>query len=574
MYVAKVPNRSSPPAFLLRESYRDGGQVKSRTLANLSHLPREQIESLRRVLKGETLVPGEALFEIARSLPHGHVAAVLGTLRRLRLDRVLGARASRQRDLVCAMIVARILQPQSKLATARSLNTQTASTSLGTCLGLEDSSEDDFYAAMDWLVARQERIEAALAREHLREGTLALYDLTTLHFEGRTCPLAALGASNNGPKGKPQIRVGLLCTPAGCPVAVEVFQGNAPEQGTLSSQIHKLRQRFDLQRVVVVGDRGILTSARIREELAETDGLDWITALRAPAIKKLAADGAIELSLFDQRDLAEIQHPDFPNERLVVCRNPLLGAERARKREELLQATEQELEKIRQATRRPKRRLKGKDRIGVRTGRVLHRFKMGKHFQLDITEDNFSYRRKEEAIAAEAALDGLYVIRTSVPAEAMDADTCVASYKSLSAVERAFRSLKSVDLKIRPIHHRTANRVRSHVLVCILAYYVEWHMRQDLAPMLFDDEDPVLGELLRDSVVAPAQRSPEGQRKAVTRRTENGDPVHSFQTLLQDLGTVARNRIRFPNADETDMLTTPTPLQETAFSLLGIRLAL
>jgi len=416
MYVAKVPNRSSPPAFLLRESYRDGGQVKSRTLANLSHLPREQIESLRRVLKGETLVPGEALFEIARSLPHGHVAAVLGTLRRLRLDRVLGARASRQRDLVCAMIVARILQPQSKLATARSLNTQTASTSLGTCLGLEDSSEDDFYAAMDWLVARQERIEAALAREHLREGTLALYDLTTLHFEGRTCPLAALGASNNGPKGKPQIRVGLLCTPAGCPVAVEVFQGNAPEQGTLSSQIHKLRQRFDLQRVVVVGDRGILTSARIREELAETDGLDWITALRAPAIKKLAADGALELSLFDQRDLAEIQHPDFPNERLVVCRNPLLGAERARKREELLQATEQELEKIRQATRRPKRRLKGKDRIGVRTGRVLHRFKMGKHFQLEITEDNFSYRRKEEAIAAEAALDGLYVIRTSASA--------------------------------------------------------------------------------------------------------------------------------------------------------------
>ena len=472
------------------------------------------------------------------------------------------------------MIVARILQPQSKLATARSLNTQTASTSLGTCLGLEDSSEDDFYAAMDWLVARQERIEAALAREHLREGTLALYDLTTLHFEGRTCPLAALGASNNGPKGKPQIRVGLLCTPAGCPVAVEVFQGNAPEQGTLSSQIHKLRQRFDLQRVVVVGDRGILTSARIREELAETDGLDWITALRAPAIKKLAADGALELSLFDQRDLAEIQHPDFPNERLVVCRNPLLGAERARKREELLQATEQELEKIRQATRRPKRRLKGKDRIGVLTGRVLHRFKMGKHFQLEITEDNFSYRRKEEAIAAEAALDGLYVIRTSVPAEAMDADTCVASYKSLSAVERAFRSLKSVDLKIRPIHHRTANRVRSHVLVCILAYYVEWHMRQDLAPMLFDDEDPVLGERLRDSVVAPAQRSPEGQRKAVTHRTENGDPVHSFQTLLQDLGTVARNRIRFPNADETDMLTTPTPLQETAFSLLGIRLAL
>ena len=574
MYIAKVPNRSSPPAFLLRESYRDGGQVRSRTLANLSHLPLGQIESLRRVLKGEKLAPVEALFEISRSLPHGHVAAVLGTLRRLGLERLLAARASRSRDVVCAMIVARILQPQSKLATARSLNAQTASTSLGTCLGLEDGSEDDFYAAMDWLVARQARIEAALARAHLCEGTLALYDLTTVHFEGRTCPLAALGGSRNGPKGKLQIRVGLLCTPEGCPVAVEVFEGNAAEPGTLGSQIKKLQQRFDLQRVVLVGDRGILTSARLREELAETDGLDWITALRAPAIKKLAADGAIELSLFDERDLVEIQHPDFPDERLVVCRNPLLATERARKREELLHATEQELEKIRQATRRPTRRLKGKDRIGVRIGRVLNRFKMGKHFQLEITEEAFSYRRKAEAIAAEAALDGIYVIRTSVPAMAMDADTCVASYKGLSAVERAFRSLKSVDLKIRPIHHRTADRVRSHVLVCMLAYYVEWHMRQDLAPMLFDDEDPVLGELLRDSVVAPAQRSPEAQRKAVTRRTANGDPVHSFQTLLQDLATMARNRIRFSNGDETEMLTTPTPVQQKAFSLLGVRLAL
>ena len=574
MYVAEIPNRSSPPAFLLRESYREGNKVKNRTLANLSHLPREQIEALRRVLKGEKLAPVEALFEVTRSLPHGHVAAVLGTLRHLELERLLGSGASRQRDLVCALIVARILQPQSKLATARSLDAQTAATRLGACLGVEGCSEDDYYEAMDWLLERQARIEAALARQHLREGTLALYDLTTVHFEGRTCPLAALGASHSGPKGKLQIRVGLLCTPAGCPVAVEVFAGNAPEQGTLGSQIHKLRQRFDLQRVVVVGDRGILTSARIREELAETDGLDWITALRAPTIKKLAEDGALDLSLFDERDLAEIQHPDFPGERLVVCRNPLLGAERARKRAELLQATETELEKIRQATLRPKRRLKGKDRIGLRTGRVLNRFKMGKHFQLEITDDRFAYRRQEGAIAAEAALDGIYVIRTSVPAQAMDADTCVASYKDLSAVERAFRSLKSVDLKIRPIHHRTADRVRSHVLVCMLAYYVEWHMRQDLKPMLFDDEDPALGELLRESVVAPAQRSPGAQRKAVTRRTEDGDPVHSFQTLLQDLGTVARNRIRFASGDETDMLTTPTPLQEKAFRLLAVRLAL
>jgi hypothetical protein len=573
MYIAKVPNRSSPPAFLLRESYRDGSKVKNRTLANLSHLPQEQIEALRRVLKGERLVPVEALFEIMRSLPHGHVAAVLGSLRRLQLDRLFGARASRQRDLVCAMIVARILQPQSKLATARSLDAKTAATSLGACLGLGRCREDDFYEAMDWLVARQARIEAALARRHLSEGTLALYDLTTLHFEGHTCPLAARGASRNGPKGKLQIRVGLLCTSEGCPVAVEVFEGNTPEQGTLCSQIQKLRQRFDLQRVVVVGDRGILTTARIREELADTDGLDWITALRAPTIKKLAEDGALELSLFDQHDLAEIQHPDFPNERLVVCRNPLLAVERTRKREELLQATEKELEKIHQATLRPKRCLQGKGRIGVRVGRVLHRYKMGKHFQLDITDERFSYQRKQDKIAAEAALDGIYVIRTSVPVEAMDADTCVASYKDLSAVERAFRSLKGVDLKIRPIYHRTADRVRSHVLVCMLAYYVEWHMRQDLAPMLFDDEEPAIGEMLRDSVVAPAQRSPDAQRKAVTRRTDDGDPVHSFQTLLQDLGTVARNRIRFDSGDETDMLTTPTPLQEKALRLLGVRLA-
>jgi DDE family transposase len=574
MYIAEIPNRSSPPAFLLRESYREGSKVRNRTLANLSHLPREQIEALRRVLKGEQLVPVEALFEIKRSLPHGHVAAVLGRLRGLQLDRLLAARASWERDLVCAMIVARILQPQSKLATARSLDGQTAATSLGACLGLEGCSEDDFYQAMDWLLKRQGRIEATLARRHLSEGTLVLYDLTTVHFEGRTCPLAALGGSRKGPKGKRQIRVGLLCTPEGCPVAVEVFAGNASEQGTLSAQIKKLRKRFDLQRVVLVGDRGILTSARIREELADTEGLDWITALRAPTIKKLAEDGALDLSLFDQRDLAEIQHPDFPGERLVVCRNPLLAAERTRKREELLQATEKELEAIRQATLRPQRRLKGKARIGMRVGRVLNRFKVGKHFQLEITANRFSYARKEAAVAAEAALDGIYVIRTSVPAEAMDADTCVASYKDLAAVERAFRSLKSVDLKIRPIHHRTADRVRSHVLVCMLAYYVEWHMRQELAPLLFDDEEPVLGELLRDSVVAPAQRSPEALHKAHTRRNGDGDPVHSFQTLLQDLGTVVRNRIRFPSGDETDMLTTPTPLQEKAFRLLGVRLAL
>ena len=574
MYIAVIPNRSSPPAVLLRESFREGGKVRNRTVANLSHLPHEQVEALRRVFKGEKLAPAEEIFQIIRSLPHGHVAAVLSTLRRLQLDRLLSSRGCLQRDVVCAMIVARILEPQSKLATARGLNAHTASTSLGACLGLDSCDEDDFYEAMDWLLGRQARLEAALAGQHLHDSTLVLYDITTVHFEGRKCPLAAMGASKNGPKGKLQIRIGLLCTPEGCPVAVEVFDGNAPEQGTLSCQIQKLRQRFDLQQVVIVGDRGILTSARIRQELAHTEGLDWITALRAPTIKKLAEDGALDLSLFDERDLAEIQHPDFPGERLVVCRNPLLGAERARKRDELLQATEVELEKIRQATLRPQRRLQGKAKIGLRAGRVVNRFKMAKHFTLEIDDERLVYRRKEQNIAAEAALDGIYVIRTSVPAEVMDADTCVASYKGLSAVERAFRSLKSVDLKIRPIHHHTADRVRSHVLVCMLAYYVEWHMRQNLAPMLFDDEDPELGELLRDSVVAPAQRSPDALRKAHTRRTGDGDPVHSFQTLLKDLATMARNRIRFASGDEADMLTTPTPLQEKVLSLLGVRLAL
>jgi len=574
MYVATVPNRSSPPAFLLRESYREGGKVRNRTLANLSHLPRAQIEALRRVLRGEQLAPVESLFEIVRSLPHGHVVAVLGVLRRLQLDHLLAARRSRQRDLVCALLVARVLQPQSKLATARSLNAQTASTSLGTCLELGEVTEDEFYQAMDWLLARQARLEAALGRQQLRDGTLALYDLTTVHFEGHSCPLAAHGASRNGPAGKVQIRVGLLCTPTGCPVAVEVFAGNTSEQGTLSSQIHKLRQQFGLQRVVLVGDRGILTAARLREELRDVDGLDWITALRAPAIQQLAAGGAIQLSLFDERDLAEITHPDFPGERLIVCRNPWLAAERTRKRDELLAATEAQLEPIRQATLRPKRRLKGKARIGLRVGKVVNRFKMAKHFQLEITDDGFAYHRREEAIAAEAALDGIYIIRTSVPAAAMDADTCVASYKDLSAVERAFRCLKSIDLKIRPVFHRTADRVRSHVLLCMLAYYVEWHMRQDWAPLLFDDEEPLLGQLLRASVVAPAQRSPEALRKVHTRCTQDGDPVHSFHTLLDDLGTVVRNRIRFHSGDETDMLTTPTPLQDKALSLLGVRLAL
>ena len=575
MYIATIPNRSSPPAILLRESYRQDGQVKSRTLANLTHWPPAQREALRRVLRGEPLVaPGDAC-EIIRSLPHGHVVAVLGTLRHLGLEQLIAPKKSRPRALVTAMIVARILAPQSKLATARSLGYDTALTSLGQTLGVESADAHELYDAMDWLLPRQPQIEAALAQRHLAEGTLALYDLTSTYFEGQTCPLAKFGHSRDGKKGKLQIVFGLVCHAGGCPVAVEVFDGNTSDPNTLAPQLRKLRERFHLTRVILVGDRGLLTDARIREELKPLEGFDWITALRGSALQKLVDAGSLNVARFLETDLGEITAPAYPDERLIVCRNGALAAERMHKREALLQATERELEPIRQATQRAKRRLTGQAKIALRVGKALNRFKMGKHFRLEITDTVFHYARDPHSITAEAALDGLYIVRTSVPLDLLSTADTVRAYKSLATVERAFRSLKTVDLHVRPIGHRLTERVRAHVLLCMLAYYVEWHMRQALAPLLFDDDDRAAGETRRASVVAPAQRSPRAQRKAQTKRTDDGRPVQSFQTLLDDLATVTKNRVRFVQSNtETTLLTTPTPLQQHVLDLLQVPLRL
>ena len=436
------------------------------------------------------------------------------------------------------------------------------------------ATADDLYGALDWLLARQPKIENRLAGERLHDGCLVLYDVTSTYFEGRTCPLARRGYSRDGKGGTLQIVFGLLCDRQGCPVAVEVFEGNRADPTTVSCQIQKLRRRFGLRSVVVVADRGMLTQARIREVLKPLPGMGWITALRGPQIRKLFQSGPLQLSLFDERDLAEIQSPDYPGERLIVCRNPLLAEERARNRQQLLQATEVQLEKIVQATRRPKRRFKGKDRIALRGGKVLNRYKVGKHFVLDIGEESFSYQRQQERIEQEAALDGIYVIRTNLAPAQMNAEQTVAAYKGLSVAERAFRSCKSVDLKVRPIYHHLENRVRAHVFLCMLAYYVEWHMRQKLAPILFDDEDPEAGKQLRDSVVAPSQRSAAALRKVHRKRTDEGEPVHSFQTLLSDLATISKNRIQPQLAGSAafDKVTRPTSLQQRALDLLGVRL--
>ena len=568
MYVEVVPNRGSPPAVLLRESVREGPRIRKRTLANLSAWPPEKVALLRHVLRGDPLVPPADAVEILRTRPHGHVAAVLGTLRRLELDRCLDVQPSRLRDLSIAMIVARLLDPCSKLATARGLGEDTLFTSLGELLHLERADADELYAAMDWLLARQARVEAKLARRHLAEGALVLYDVTSTYFEGRTCPLAQFGHNRDGKRDKVQIVFGLLCNAEGCPVAVEVFNGHTGDPTTLAPQVQKLQERFGVERVVLIGDRGLITEARIRKDL-QPAGLAWITALRTTAIRHLVEQGTLQLSLFDERDLAEISSPDYPGERLIVCRNPLLAGERARKREALLHATEEALAPIATATRRTRQPLRGEAEIGKRVGAVLGRYKVGKHFRIEITPTSFSYTRDDARIAQEAALDGLYVIRTNVPAEQLSAPETVRAYKRLSATERAFRSFKTVDLHMRPIYHHLADRVRAHVFLCFLAYYVEWHMRRALAPVLFDDEDPAAGEAQRTSVVAPAQRSPGAQRKAQRLCTEDGTAVHSFATLLQDLATVAKNRVRLGGV-EVDIVTTPTPLQQQAFDLLNV----
>jgi len=570
MYIERVPNRSSPPAILLREGWREGGKVRKRTLANLSDWPPAKIEALRRLLRDEPL--SAPSFTIQRSRPHGHVAAVLGTLRKIGLERLLAARRSPERDRAVALIAARVAAPDSKLATARQLDPASATSTLGERLGFEAVEAEDLYAAMDWLGERQAKVEKALAKRHLHDGTLVLYDVSSSYLEGRHCSLARIGHSRDGKKGSLQIVFGLLCNAEGCPVAVEVYEGNTGDPTTLRDQIAKVRSRFGLSRVVFVGDRGLLTSARIREELAPVEGLDWISALRSESIRKLAEDeGPLQRSLFDATDLAEIQHPDFPGERLIACLNPLLAAERARKREALLQATERELEKVAAATRRAKRPLRGADRIGLRVGKVLGRFKMAKHFALEITDNAFTYRRKQEAIEAEAALDGIYVLRTSVPEEVLGTEDTVRAYKDLAKVERAFRCMKTVDLHVRPIHHRLEERVRAHVFLCMLAYYVEWHMRQAWAPLLFAEDDPEGAAKRRGSPVKPARRSVNAEAKAREKKTPDGHVVHRFRGLLDHLATLTKNTIQPDDLPAFEQLSAPTSLQQRAFDLLGLK---
>jgi len=577
MYIERVPNRNSPPAILLRESYREGIKIKKRTLANLSDWPPDKIEALRRVLRNEAVAPSspDALIML-RSLPHGHVAAALGKLRDLGLDRLLsqgGQQPEREVALCMAMIVARLIEPGSKLATGRLLDEETANCSLGQVLGLGAVDEQDLYATLDWLVEQQERLEKALARQHLKNGTLVLYDVSSTYFEGRTCELAQFGYNRDGKSGKLQIVFGLLCTAEGCPVAVEVFEGNVADPSTLQSQIVKLKQRFGLERIVLIGDRGMITEARL-EQTVKPAGFDFITALRAPAIRELVDAGQLQLSLFDDRDLAEITSPDYPGERLVVCRNPLLADERTRKRGALLDATERKLREIQARTQREKQRLRGKDKIGLAVGAVINRYKVSKHFEITITDDAFKFERKVDAIGAERALDGIYVLRTNVATEVLDSSSTVKAYKQLANVERAFRSLKTVDLEIRPIHHRRADRVRAHVLLCMLAYYLEWHMRNALKSILFDDHDRSAAEAARKSIVAKAERSTAAKRKVATRRTDDDLPVHSFQSLMTDLATVTRNTMAMANRADATFVIYPelTPVQARAFQLLGAQI--
>ena len=572
MYIDTVPNRNSPPAVLLRESFRQDGKVKKRTIANLSKWPDHLVEGLRVLLNGGIALrsPNE-LLSILRSLPHGHVAAVLGSLRKLSLHPLIARPASRERDLVVAMIVARVVDARSKLATARGLHPETAVSSLGHLLQLGAVNENELYAAMDWLLARQHGIEKRLAKRHLQDNTLMLYDLTSSYFEGHTCPLARRGHSRDGKRGTLQIVFGLLCTAAGCPIAVEVFEGSTGDPKTVAAQVDKIRNRFGLQRVVLVGDRGMLTGARIREDLQGIDGLRWITTLRAPTIRKLIKAGAVAQTMFDERDLAEISSPDFPGERLIVCRNPILAEQRQRKRQELLASTEKELTPIVTATQRAKDPLRGAAKIGVRVGKVINHYKVGKHFITSITDDSFSFTRDLDKIAAEEELDGLYIVRSNVEPELFDAEQTVTAYKDLAKVERAFRSMKTVDLKVRPIYHRSADRVRAHVFLCMLAYYVEWHMRSKLAPVLFDDHDRAAGEQLRESVVQPAQRSPAAHRKAASKRTDDDLPVHSFRSLMSELGTLTANRVRMVDSGATfTMHSEPTKLQQRCFDLLEV----
>jgi hypothetical protein len=563
MHVDAVPNRGSRPTYLLRESYREGKKVRKRTLANLSALEDAQIAAIQAVLRGQTLRPAAELFEISASRAHGHVQAVALAMQRLGLASLIGSQPSRERDLVLAMVACRIVEPYSKLATTRWWHT----TTLAEDFGVSDADEDDLYAAMDWLLERQEAIEKKLAARHLSAGGLVLYDLSSSYFEGTRCPLAKLGYNRDGRKGLLQVNYGLLTDARGCPVAVSVHEGNVADSATFLPEVRRLRERFGIERLVMVGDRGMIGHAAI-EALRQSEGVGWITVLKSASIRALVEQGELQLGLFDERNLLELTSPEYPGERLVACRNRELATLRAHKREALLAATEKSLQAIQ--ARVDAGKLTGADAIGLRVGKVVNQYKVAKHFALSIGEKSFSFARKREAIAAEAALDGIYIIRTSVSAQALDAAQCVRHYKALANVERAFRSLKTVDLKVRPIHHRSTDRVRAHIFLCMLAYYVEWHLREAWAPLMFADPDRQ-AKATRDPV-APATRSQAALAKVERRRLEDGTPVHSFSTLMKELGTIVRNTCHAPGAGPEapsfEVLTTPNAKQRHALELI------
>ena len=561
MHIHIVPNRGSPPTVLLRESFREGAKVGKRTLANLSSLSPPQIEAIRAALRGEQLCPVAQCFEVIASRAHGHVEAVAAAMQRLDFASLVASKPCRERDLVLAMVVSRILAPHTKLATTRQWHT----TTLADDFGVADANEDDLYAAMDWLLLRQDAIQKKLATRHLSAGGLVLYDLSSSYFEGSTCPLAKLGYSRDGKKGLLQVNYGLLTDGRGCPVAVSVHEGNTADSKTFMPEVERLRDQFGIERMVMVGDRGMISQKAI-DEMQAIEGIGWITALKSASIRALVEQGQLQLGLFDERNLAELSSPDYPDERLVACRNPELAKLRAYKRLELLAATEKNLAKIK--ARVDAGKLSGQDKIGVQVGRVVNQYKVAKHIELAIGDTTFA--RKPDSISAEAALDGIYIIRTSVPADAMDAPDCVRNYKSLAQVERAFRSLKTMDLKIRPIHHRTADRVRAHIFLCMLAYYVEWHLREAWRELMFADTDQ-LAKATRDPV-APAKRSTAALAKVRSHTLDDGTPVHSFATLLAELATIVRNTCRTPNAGTDapcfNVTTTPSATQQRALELL------
>jgi len=563
MHIDAVPNREARPTYLLRESFREGNRVRKRTLANLSALTDEQIAAIRRVLRGEQLCAPSTLFEVIASRPRGHVEAVAVAMHGLGIERLLAARPSRERDVVCAMIAARIVQPHTKLATTRWWH----STTLAEDFGVAGRDEDDLYAAMDWLLEHQHTIQKKLAARHLSAGSLVLYDLTSSYFEGTTCPLAKLGYSRDGRKGTLQVNYGLLTDARGCPVAVSVYAGNVGDSLTLMPEVKRLRESFGVEQLVMVGDRGMISQKSI-EQMRQIDGIGWISALKNASIRALVEQGHLQLGLFDERNLLEISSPDYPGERLVACRNPELAALRTHKREDLLASTERNLEKIK--ARVDAGKLTGADEIGLRVGKVVNQYKVGKHFELDIGDATFTFERKRDSIAAEAALDGIYIVRTSVRAAQMDGPDCVRNYKALANVERAFRSLKTIDLKVRPIHHRTAERVRAHIFLCMLAYYVEWHMREAWRELMFADTEQQ-AKATRDPV-APAKRSKAALAKVARHTLDDGTPVHSFATLMAELATIVRNTCRAPNAGPDaptfEVLTTPNVTQQRMLELL------